>query len=152
MKTKSANIQVKYETLVTIWAGLLLSQLAFIIVVYFVRPELFTFDPSRPRLGTQPLVTIVLAIGAVVVFVLSFVLRNQHIRRAISDRDAGCVQTGLVLACALAEVCAIVGLILALFFHYQYFYFWNALGIVGVLLHFPRKSNLDSAQFASSRI
>jgi hypothetical protein len=66
-------------------------------------------------------------------------------RRAIRDKDAGCVQTGLVLGCALSEVPSILGLILAFAFDHPYFYLWIIVGTLGVLLHFPRKQNLDAA-------
>jgi len=68
-------------------------------------------------------------------------------RRAIRDHDAGCIQTGLVIGCALSEITSILGVILALLFDYPYFYLWIALGAFGILLDFPRKSNLDAATF-----
>ena len=138
-------VEVSYVSLVMIWASLLASQLLFAAIVYFVKPELYHIDPARPAMSEKPLIILVFAVAAVVVFALSFILRNQYIRRAIHDRDAGCVQTGLALGCALSEMCSILGLVLALVFNYQYFFIWIALGLVGILLHFPRKGNLDAA-------
>jgi F0F1-type ATP synthase membrane subunit c/vacuolar-type H+-ATPase subunit K len=142
---KKKGIRVEYTSLVIIWAGLLVSQAVFAGVIYLVRPELFHPDPGMPLLGTQPLITIVFAAGAAAFFVLSFVLRRQHLKRAVVDRDQGCVQTALVLGCALSEIASIFGVILGLAFHYHYFYLWIALGTLGILLHFPRRSTLDAA-------
>ena len=142
-----SNVKVKYETLVVIWGSLLMSQVMFLVVIYFVKPELFTFDFTSPLLGKHPIVIVLFAAAAIAVFILSFVLRNQHIRRAVADRDEGCVQTGLVLGCALSELCSLLGIVLAFVFDYPYFYFWIALGIVGVLCHFPRRDTLAAASY-----
>lgn len=90
MDNKNSAVKVKYETLVIIWTALLLSQLMFLVLIFLVKPELFALDFLKPPLGTQPLITLVFAAVAVTVFVLSFVFRNQHMKRAIVDQDAGC--------------------------------------------------------------
>jgi len=147
MKNAVSKVKVKYETLVVLWAALLFSQVTFLVVIYFVKPELFTFDFSGPLFGKHPIVVILFAAAAIAVFVLSFVLRNQHMRRAAVDQDAGCVQTGLVLGCALSELSSVLGIVLALVFDYPYFFLWIALGIIGVLCHFPRRDSLDAANY-----
>ncbi len=146
MKNRVARVNVKYGTLVGVWGALLSSQIVFLLIVYAARPELLDFDLSEPLLGKHQIITVLFAIAAVVVFVLSFVLRNQHIRRSVLDKDAGCVQTGLVLGGALSEISSLLGLVLAFVFDYQYFFLWIALGSLGILFHFPRKGNLDAAQ------
>ena len=143
--SKKNPIQVEYKTLVVLWFALLFSQILFLVLVYFVKPELFTFDPSRPLLTDAPLITLVFGAIALVFLILSFVLSQQHMRRAIRDKDAGCVQTALLLGCALSEIPSILGLVLAFAFDHPYFYLWIILGAVGILLHFPRKGNLDAA-------
>jgi hypothetical protein len=142
---KQNGIRVEYNSLVVIWAALLMSQAIFLVVIYLVKPGIFHLDAAAPPLGTQPLVTIVFAAAAVAFFVLSFILRRQHLKRAVIDKDQGCVQTGLVLGCALSEIASLFGVILAIGFGYQYFFLWIALGTLGILLHFPRRSTLDAA-------
>lgn len=144
-----SNVKVKYETLVVIWGALLFSQLIFLVLVYVIKPELFVFDFSPPLLGKHAIVTLLFAVAAVAVFILSFLLRRQHMRRAVIDQDAGCVQTGLVLGCALSEISSILGVVLAFVFDYHYFFLWIALGLIGVLCHFPRRHNLLAAGFKS---
>ena|SRR5687768_4584873 len=142
-----SNIKVKYETLVIIWGALLVSQLVFLLLIYIIKPELFAFDFSRSLLGDRPITVVLFAAAALTVFILSFVLRNQHIRRSVIDQDAGCVQTGLVLGCALCELSSVLGVVLALAFDYSYFFLWIALGIVGILLNFPRRDMLRAAGY-----
>lgn len=149
---KGKPLKVQYQTLVVIWIALLMSQVIFLALVWFVDPELFAAgradslaDLRDKFFGDMPLVTLAFALVAVVFLLLSFVLSRQHMRRAIQDQDAGCVQTGLVLGCALAEIPSLLGMVLAFAFGYPYFYAWIALSIFGILLHFPRKGNLDAA-------
>jgi hypothetical protein len=141
------GIEVKYQTLVVIWAALLMSQFVFVVLAYFLKPNLFTFESVPISFGSKPLITAVFALAALVLFILSFIFRRQYIARAAVDQDAGCLQTGLVLGCALCEGCSLLGLILAFAFEYQYFFVWIAAGAVGILMHFPLKGNLDAATF-----
>lgn len=144
------TVNVSYQTLVTLWFAMLSSQVIFVVMVYFIKPELFVFDESRSVFDEMPLVTVVFALIAIVFFILSFVLRGQHMRRAVQDQDAGCVQTGLLLGCALSEIPSLLGLVLAFAFDHPYFYLWIALGALGVLMHFPRKGSLDAATYKPS--
>lgn len=143
-------VKIEYRTLVAIWFALLMSQVLFFVLIWFVKPELvsiryFSADSFRDVLGTQPLITLVFAGSALIFFVLSQAIARQHMRRAIRDHDAGCIQTGLVIGCALSEISSILGVILALLFNYPYFYLWIALGALGILMNFPRRSNLNAA-------
>ena len=158
---KGKPIAVQYQTLVVIWVALLLSQVVFLAFVYFTRPDLIGAKPASDNLsvgaasltdflGPKPLITLAFAASALVFFFLSQVLSRQHVRRAIQERDASCVQTGLVLGCALSEISSVLGLILALAFDYPYFYLWIALGAFGIILNFPRKTSLDAATYANT--
>lgn len=143
-------IKVQYQTLVVIWFALLTSQFVFFLLIWFIKPELvstryLSANSISDVLGTQPLITLVFAGSALIFFLLSQVIARQHMRRAVRDRDASCIQTGLVIGCALSEISSILGVILALLFSYPYFYLWIALGTLGVLMNFPRRSNLDAA-------
>jgi hypothetical protein len=57
------------------------------------------------------------------------------------------VQTGLIIAVALCEASSLFGLTLAFAFDYQYFFLWIILGILGIALHFPRRSELHAASY-----
>lgn len=144
-------IRVEYQTLVVTWLALLMSQVLFFILIWFIKPDLvseryLSAESIREILGGQPLITIVFAGSALIFFVLSLVLSRQHMRRAVRDRDASCLQTGLVLGCALSEIPSLLGVILAFAFDYPYFYLWIALGALGILMNFPRRSNLDAVK------
>jgi len=140
-------ITVTYQNLVVIWFALLMSQVIFFVVASFIKPGLARFDASTPFLTVKPAIILAFSVSAIVFFGLGLILNRQHNTRAIRDRDATCMQTGLTIGCALSEIPSILGLILALAFDYPYYYLWIALGAFGVLLHFPRKGNLDAANY-----
>jgi F0F1-type ATP synthase membrane subunit c/vacuolar-type H+-ATPase subunit K len=147
-------IKVEYQTLLVTWLALLMSQIVFLVVAYVIKPELWssrylsaTFSELA---GPKPLIIIVFAASALVFFLLSQAIARQHMRRAVRDRDATCLQTGLVIGCALSEISSILGLMLAIFWQYPYFYLWIALGTLGILMNFPRRSNLTAAAFDST--
>lgn len=153
--TNNRPIQVSYQTLVIVWFAVLTSQLIFFGLVWFTKPELFSAAAtnaardglSKAFFGEMPLVTFAFVVVSIVFLLLSFVLSRQHIRRALQDRDATCVQTGLVLGCALSEVPSLLGIILAFVFNHPYFFVWIAMSVIGILFHFPRKANLDAALY-----
>jgi len=158
-------VKTQYSTLVVIWFALLMSQVLFLVVVYVSKPELLSKNAGTESesfsvaagsitdfLGPQPLITVAFAASALVFFGLSQILARQYMRRAVHDRDASCVQTGLLLGCALSEVSSILGLILAFAFSYPYFYLWIALGTLGILMNFPRRSNLDAASMVAGQL
>ncbi len=140
-------VRVEYQTLVVIWFALLFSQLLFLVLIYFTKPELFDLSTAGPFLSDQPLIIIAFAAAGAAFFALSQILSGQHMRRAVQDQDQTCVQTGLVLGCALSEVTTLLGVVLAFAFDYRYFFLWIGLGALGVLLNFPRKSSLDAASY-----
>jgi hypothetical protein len=145
MKGIRKPIKVEYKTLVVIWLSLLISQPVFLGLVYFIKPALLTLDPNQPPLGAKPLITLAFAAASIAFFALSFALSKQHMRRAVRDHDAGCVQTGLVLGCALSEVPSVFGVLLAFITGYQFFFAWILFSFIGILLHFPRRGPLDAA-------
>ena len=140
-------VTVSYPNLVVIWFTLLMSQVVFFVVAWFIKPGLARFDTSTPFLSDKPAIVLAFCASAIVFFGLGLILSRQHNARALRDRDAARIQTGLTLGCALSEIPSILGLILALGFDYPFYYLWIALGAFGVLVHFPRKGNLDAANY-----
>ena len=136
-----------YTTLAVIWIALLASQLMFVGMVYMVRPDLRAIDTSRPILGDQPLIILGLAVLAITDIVLSFVIRQHLYKRAEAEQNSAHVQTGLVIACALCEMSSLLGVVSALALNYPYFFVFSALGILGTVLHFPRRADIVAATY-----
>lgn len=143
----SQNVEQSYKTLAIIWFALLASQVMFLVVIYFAKPEVFRFDFSKPLLGENPALILPFAALALANFALSFIMKRRSYQQAIEKQEIAYVQTGLILACALCEAISLLGMVLAFAFSYQYFFVWFALGILGIILHFPRREDVVAASY-----
>lgn len=147
MQNQNINVEQAYKTLVIIWAALLMSQLLFLVLIYFVKPEVFRFDFAKPLLGDGSPMVFVLAVMAIADFIISFVLRRKYLNQSVAEQNVGLVQTALIVGCALCETISLFGLLLVFLQGYQYFFLFFALAILGMILHFPRRENVIAASY-----
>jgi len=147
MQNQNPNVEQQYRMLAIIWFALLVSQLMFLVVLFFAKREIYSFDFSKPPLGENPMMTIIFAALGLSMFLMSFVLRKKFLGQAINEQKTELVQTALVVGCALCEAATLFGLVLAFAFNYQFFFLWFALGIIGTILHFPRREDLIAASY-----
>jgi F0F1-type ATP synthase membrane subunit c/vacuolar-type H+-ATPase subunit K len=144
---QNPNVEQTFRTLVIIWFALLNSQLLLLVVLYFAKPKFFAFDFSKPLLGENALFIIIIGIAGISNFIISLLLRKKFVDRAIAEQNVGLVQTAMIIGCALSESISLFGLVLAFARNYQYFFLWFALGVLGIILHFPRRENLIAASY-----
>src|ERR1700741_1365157 len=100
-----ANLDKRYQTLVVLWFALLMS-----VVMYFV------FSLFAPAINDQPgnqpnsvLVITLMVLGFLLVLI-SFAVKSKLLMRSIEKQDPTLVQKSLVIACAMCEVSALLGL------------------------------------------
>jgi hypothetical protein len=141
------SVEQSYRTLVIIWAALLMSQLLFLVLIYFVKPEVYKFDFSQPLLGKEPALVFILGIMSIADFVASLVLRRKYLNQAVAEQNIGLVQTAMIVGCALCEAISLFGLLLVFLQNYQYFFAFFALAILGMILHFPRRESVIAASY-----
>ncbi len=147
MQNQKPNIEAQYKSMLIIWAGLLMSQLMFVLVIFLTRPTLFTFDFSQPIAGNSASMVVGFAVAAMTAVLFSFAFRRRLNERAVEAQDTAQVQSGLIIALALCEASSLFGLTLAFAFDYQYFFLWIALGVIAMLLHFPKRDELHAASY-----
>ena len=148
MQNESQNPNAQYQTLVIIWGALLVSQFMFLVVLFVTKPQLFKFDFSKPLLdGENSVLVIALAFLGITTFLMSFVLKKKFLTQAVHEQKIELVQTAMIIGCALCEATTLFGLVLAFAVEYQYFFTWFALGILGIILHFPKRDNLFAASY-----
>lgn len=145
MENQKPNVEAQYKTMVVVWAALLMSQVMFVLVIFLTRPKLFMFDFSQPITGNSGAMVLGFAGAAVTAVLFSFGFRKRLNERAIAAQDTGQVQSGLIIALALCEASSLFGLALAFAFDYQYFFLWIGLGVIAMLLHFPKRDELLAA-------
>ena len=147
LNMQNSNVGRNYQTLVVIWFAMLLSQITLLGVVYFARPEVYKFDFTKPVLGENAVLIIAFAFIALINLALSFVMKKRSFQQAVEKQQISYVQTGLILAYAFCEAISLLGIVLAFAFSYQYFFAWFALGILGIILHFPRRDDVVAASY-----
>ncbi|MGI8786139.1 MAG: hypothetical protein ACR2HG_00070 [Pyrinomonadaceae bacterium] len=147
MQNQNKNVEQQYQTLIVLWFALLVSQLMFLVVLFFAKREIYNFDFSKSPLGENSMIIIIFAVLGLSMFLTSFVLRKKFLDQAVAEQKPPLVQTAMIIGCALCEAVSLIGLVLAFAFNYQYFFLWFALGILGIILHFPRRDNLIVASY-----
>lgn len=149
MEEERSNPAGIYQTLMVLWGALTISQLLFIVMTYFTKPDLFSLALKGPAEHEAFPILIVLAIVALSSVAISFIFRRRSSKQAAAEQSPVLLQTGLILAMALCEAATLLGLITAFAFDYQYFFLWIALGVFGSLLHIPRFSEVLGATYKS---
>jgi len=147
MQNQKLNVEGQYRTLTIVWFALLFAQLLFLVVIFFAKPEIFRFDFSKPLLGENAMMTGMFALLAISNLVMSFVFGRKYVNQAIAEQKTELVQTAVIVGCALCEAISLYGVVMAFAFSYQYFFLWFALGILGTILHFPKRDNLIAASY-----
>ena len=148
MENQKTNIEQIYRTLVVLWFALFVSQFLFLVVLYFVKPELFSFGFSQPLLpGKFAIIVGIFALVAITNIAVSFFLKKKYLDQAVAEQNVHFVQTALIVGSAMCESVSLFGLMLAFVADYQYFFLWFILGIGAMVFHFPRRDNLISAVY-----
>ena len=145
MNNQKPNVEAQYKSMLIIWVALLMSQFMFVLLIFVTRPKLFTFDFSKPIAGASGAMVLGFAVAAVTAVLFSFGFRKRLNERAVAVQDTALVQSGLIIALALCEASSLFGLALAFAFDYQYFFLWIGLGVLGMILHFPKRDELNVA-------
>ncbi len=147
MQNENTNPEAAFKTMMTIWAALVMSQIFFPVIVFFAKPELFRFKVSRPLFGDFAVEIGTIGVLSLVMFIVSFTLRQRFTGQAIATGNVGLVQTAMIFGCAFCELSSLFGLLVAFAFEFQYFFVLSVLGIIGTLLHFPRRRDIHAASF-----
>lgn len=145
---EKSNVEHLFRTTKIVWVVFLVSQVSLLMAVFLAKKDLFNFDSAQSLGGEEPIVPIILAMMALFNLGLSFFLKSQATARAVEAQNPKQVQTANILALAFCESISIMGVVLAFAFNYKYFFLWFALGIFGMLLHYPRRENFMAAGYA----
>src|SRR5215216_4906251 len=135
------DIELKIRTIHTLWIALLLS-----IGMYYV----FTLFVGRPE-NVEPNDTLflVLVFIALSTTLISFPIKNRLLNRAVEQQQVQLVQQGYIVAWALSEVAALLGVLDFFMTGDRYYYILFIIGACGQLLHFPRREHVVNASAKS---
>ncbi len=134
------NLDKKYQTLVVLWFAMMMNIVVFFMVALFAAPE------APPSTGGSILLFVLAGSGAFLV-VISFAIKRKLLERSVLNQDVTLVQKALVIACAMCEVAAILGLLQRFIMKGNDFYLLFFVAAVGTALHFPRREQLEAATY-----
>ena len=108
----------------------------------------FTFFVAR-RENVEPNSTLffVLVGIALSTTLISFLIKNKLISLAIVQQHVPLVQQGYIVAWALSEIPALLGLLDFFLTGNRYFYVLFLIAVLAQLVHFPRREHVINASF-----
>lgn len=135
------NIELRIRTMRTLWFAMFMS-----IVMYYM----LTFFVGRSE-NVEPNDTLFLVLSfiALSMTLISFPVKNKLISRAVEQQRVQLVQQAYIVALALTEVAALLGLLVFFMTGHRYYYILFLIGALGQLLHFPRREHVVNASFKS---
>jgi NADH:ubiquinone oxidoreductase subunit 2 (subunit N) len=135
------DLNKRYQRLLVLWFALLMSIVMYFIFSLVAGPQIGHADRS-PR--NSLLIVGLTALGTFLV-ILSFPVKRKFLDRSVENQDVGLVQKGLVFACAICEVSALLGLIERFIMGNREYYVLFVIAAAGTAAHFPRRSQLEAA-------
>jgi len=143
MNTPSANqaqnVEVRLRTLRIMWLALFLS-----VGLYYVFTLFAERSPDLKPNHTMSLATIGVGVSMVLG---SFLVKSKLLARAINEQQLQLVQPAYVLALAMCEVPALLGMLVFFTTADRNYYVLMIIAAIGQLLHFPRREHLENAAY-----
>ena len=140
------NLDKRYQTLVVLWFALLMSIGMYFLFSVFVSPAVSNEPRNLPR---SLLIVVLTALGTFLVIV-SFAVKRKLFERSVERQDVSLVQKGLVIACAMCEVSALLGLLEHFVIGNREYYLLFLLAAAGTAFHFPLRSQLEAASYKNT--
>jgi len=141
------DLNKRYQSMLILWFALLMSVIMYFVFVQIAAPPIANAENTTK----SPLIIGLTALGAGFVLI-SFVVKRKLIEQSVEKQDLGLVQKGMIVALALCEVSAMLGLLERFAFGHRQYYLLFIFAAAGVLFHFPRRSQLEAASFKSTNL
>ena len=144
MKTQPLNstgpqedFELRLRTMRTLWFGMFMS-----IVLYY---GLTFFLGSREKTASNDMLSLVLLVVGILTMLISFPVKSRLITYAVEQQRVQLVQQAYILALALCEVPALLGLLDFFATGHRHYYVLFLVAALGQLLHFPRREHIVNA-------
>lgn len=108
---------------------------------------LFTVLVASNATADNMVISIVLIVLGCSNVSLSFTFKRALLKKSIENRDLQFVSQAYIAALALCESAALFGVLIHFVTGSASFYVAFAVGLIGTLLHFPRKKHLEDVFF-----
>ena len=132
-----ARVEARHKVFLILWFALFVSVMLFLVLVIVAGSK----GTPNPTLSY-----VLLGIGSMTVLV-SFLLKQQMITKAISNNDIAALQSAYIVSLALCESAALFGVLDRFMTASQTSWFLFAIAALGILLHFPKKDHIRAVSY-----
>jgi hypothetical protein len=136
------TIVVRIRSMRTLWLALIMS-----IVIYFGM-SVFVMKPATSPNNTLSLILVVVGMFTTLSSVL---VKQKIVSRAIEQQSDVMVQQAYVVAWAMCEVSALLGLVDYFVTGNRFYYVGFMIALIGDLINFPRRQDVEDALFNTPR-
>ena len=136
------QIEQRLRNIRILWLGLFLS-----IGGYYVFTRLIQHPGEVETNSNLSLVFIAIALLTIPI---SFVIRSKILMQSVELQRSELVQQGYIIALAIIEVGALLGIVDYIFNGNPYYFVPMIVAACGQLLHFPRRQHVIDASFKTS--
>jgi hypothetical protein len=136
------NIDVRMRTMRTLWFAMFFS-----VVMYY---GLTLFVGQRENVTPNNTLSLALMIVSLSTILVSFIIKNKLLGRAIEQQQPQRVQQAYIVALALAEVPALLGVLDFFATGDRFYYVLIIMAVAAQLLHFPRREHVEHASYKRS--
>ena len=135
-----AKLDARFRVILILWFALLSS-----VVVYF----LVSLVIQRPNVddGENRTLTFGITVVGTVAVIVSTALRRRFLAKSVDQQRLELVQTGYIVALALCEFAALLGLVDRMVTGNRYYYVLFVIALIGMALHWPRRDHLLAASY-----
>lgn len=140
------SVQARYPAMVVLWFGQLMSIGAFFFFSLFLGPE------TSDKPGTSPSSLLIVALTGLGTFlvVVSFAVKRKFLERSVEKQEIDLVQKAFVIAGAMCEVSALLGVLERFLINHRDYYLLFLIAAAGTAFHFPRREHLVAASYKAS--
>ena len=95
------------------------------------------------------MITLALTAMGVFLAIISFAIKRKFATQAEETQSPALVRSGLIIALALCDSAALLGLVDYLVTGSRYYFVLFVVSLIGMLLHFPRRDQIAAAVYKS---
>lgn len=140
------DLNKRHQTLIGLWFALLMNIGVLFLFAFFLVPKINNETGS----GRSSLLIFTLTALGTFLVIISFSVKGKILERAVEKQDINLLQKGLIIACALCEVSAVMGLLERFLTGNRESYLLFLIAIAGTAFHFPRREHLEAASYKTS--
>ena len=137
------DLDTRYRTMLILWFALLMGIVVFFVMTILAGPAPFDRTGDPP---TSLILFVLAGIGTFLV-VLSFAVKRKMLQRSVEKQEPMLVQQAMVLACAMCEVSALLGMFERYAIGSGDHYVLFLISAIGIALHFPKRDQLLAASW-----